>query len=99
MNSMKLEQLRNAATEIKSAFEQGLYLKDPEYYYSLGKKHGQSAHEIFRELDPDLPWAYVQSRAKSIEFLPDDLEFWLDEQAVLVLSEILNRDGYFYACA
>lgn len=90
-----LKMLKQGVKEIRVAFSNTLYSKEGEYYRSLGPKYGLLAYEIFKTLDPALPWAYVHSRAKSIGFTPDDLEFWNDEQAVLVLFETLEKAGFY----
>ena len=97
-SSNRLVQLMLAATEIKQAFDRGLYLTDPIYYRALGAAYGQLAFEVFQETDAPLDWSYVLARSRCIDFTPDDVEFWLDDQAILVLCETLEREGY-YACA
>jgi hypothetical protein len=98
-NSNKLIQFLLAASEIKEAFDQELYWKNPEYYRSLGPAYGQLALEVFKEVNPPLDWCYVLTRSKSVDATPDELAFWQDDQAILVLRESLENEGCFYASA
>lgn len=96
--SPKLAWLKEAAEEIKAAFDQGLYLKDPTYYSSLGNTYGHLAFEIFQATHPKLDRIYTFYRSLATHATPDDEPFWCDEQAVLALYETLQKEGC-YGCA
>lgn len=93
------EEFKKAVTEIVYAFNEGLYMKDQEYYRSLGPKYGPLAFEVFKATNPPLDWCYTLARSRSANTTPEEVEFWIDEQAVLALYEALELEGYFYVSA
>ena len=93
-----IQKLRVAAKEIRDAFNKGLYLKDRTYYRKLGPRFGKLAYDVFIGHIPFVDEVYVEWRQKSCGHSPLELEFWEDEQAVLVLYESLEKEGK-YACA
>ena len=92
------QKLKVAAQEIKTAFDAAMYAKDRVAYNQFGLKYGKLAYDTFMEFLPPLETTYVRFRQQFTGLNPLDKEFWQDEEAVRVLYEALEEEGY-YACS